>query len=102
MYSAKWKASGMKIFAVARETDGTKNDWLNFIHEHGLRDWTNVYYSKAADKARIDSGIPSYSQLYDVQTFPTLYLLDKDKRIVAKKLTWEQMDEVLQVKMKGQ
>jgi thiol-disulfide isomerase/thioredoxin len=102
MYSAKWKVSGMKIFAVARETDGTKNDWLNFIHEHGLRDWTNVYYSKAADKARIDSGIPSYSQLYDVQTFPTLYLLDKDKRIVAKKLTWEQMDEVLQVKMKGQ
>lgn len=43
----------------------------------------------------------SYSQLYDVQTFPTLYLLDKDKRIIAKKLTYQQLDEVLQLKMKG-
>jgi hypothetical protein len=38
-------------------------------------------------RARIDAGIPGYSQLYDVLTFPTLYLLDKEKRIVAKKLT---------------
>ena len=45
--------------------------------------------------------MPGYSQLYDVQTFPTLYLLDKDKRIIAKKLTYQQLDEVLQLKMKG-
>jgi hypothetical protein len=31
---------------------------------------------------------------------PILYLLDKDKRIVAKKLTYEQVDEVLVMKMK--
>ena len=29
-------------------------------------DWTHVYYSKADDKARIDTGIPGYSQIYDV------------------------------------
>jgi hypothetical protein len=28
-----------------------------------------------------------------------LYLLDKDKRIIAKKLTWQQMDDVLQMKI---
>ena len=39
-------------------------------------------------------------QLYDVQSFPTLYLLDKDKRIVAKKLSFEQIDEILQLKLK--
>jgi hypothetical protein len=26
-------------------------------------------------------------------------LLDKDKRIIAKKLTWQQMDDVLQMKI---
>jgi len=101
-YTAKWKAAGLKLFAVAKETDGGKKDWLAFINEQHLQSWTHVYYSKADDKSRIDAGIPGYSQLYDVQTFPTLYLLDKDKRIVAKKLTYQQIDEVLQLKLKGQ
>ena len=30
LYVAKWKAAGLKIFAVAKETDGNKADWLNF------------------------------------------------------------------------
>lgn len=101
-YQAKWKKTGLKIFAIAKETDGTKKDWLNFINEQKLQEWIHVYYSKADDKARIDAGIPGYSQLYDVLTFPTLYLLDKEKRIVAKKLTYQQTDDVLQLKMKGQ
>jgi thiol-disulfide isomerase/thioredoxin len=101
-YRAKWKAEGLTIYAVSKETDGTKKDWLNFINEQHLTDWIHVYYSKADDKARTDANIPSYSQLYDVQTFPTLYLLDKAKRIVAKKLTYQQIDEVLMLKMKGQ
>jgi thiol-disulfide isomerase/thioredoxin len=101
-YIAKWKAAGLKIYSVAKETDGTKKDWLDFIKSKNLQEWTNVYYSKADDKARIDSGIPGYSQLFDVQTFPTLYLLDKDKRIIAKKLSYDQLDEILQLKIKGQ
>jgi thiol-disulfide isomerase/thioredoxin len=94
-YNAKWKSMGLKFFGLARETDGKKTDWLNFIRDHHLNEWTHVYYSKQADEARTSAGVPSYSQLYDVQSFPTLYLLDKDKRIIAKKLTLEQIDEIL-------
>jgi hypothetical protein len=94
-YNARWKSMGLKFFGLARETDGKKSDWLNFIHSHHLNEWTHVYYSKEADDARTSAGIPGYSQLYDVQSFPTLYLLDKDKRIIAKKLTLEQIDEIL-------
>ncbi|MBL7724464.1 MAG: DUF5106 domain-containing protein [Chitinophagaceae bacterium] len=101
-YQAKWKADGLKLYAVAKETDGTKKDWLGFIADNKLQDWSHVYYSKEADKARTDNGIPGYSQLYDVQSFPTLYLLDKDKRIIAKKLTYQQLDEIIQLKKKGQ
>lgn len=99
-YNAKWKNMGLKFFGLARETDGKKTDWLNFIQEHHLNDWTQVYYSREADQARTSAGIPGYSQLYDVQVFPTLYLLDKDKRIIAKKLTLEQIDEILALKAK--
>ncbi|MEI9909526.1 MAG: DUF5106 domain-containing protein [Bacteroidota bacterium] len=102
MYRGKWKAIGVKMFAVAKETSGTKKDWLGFISEHHLQEWTNVYYSKEEEKARVDAGVPGYSQLYDVQTLPTVYLLDKEKRIVAKKLTWQQIDDILQLKIKKQ
>ncbi len=101
-YQAKWKTDGVKIYAVAKETEGTKTDWLRFIRDNKLGEWSHVYYSKEADKSRTDNGIPGYSQLYDVQSFPTLYLLDKDKRIIAKKLTYQQLDEIIQLKKKGQ
>ncbi len=101
-YLAKWKADGLKLFAVAKETEGTKADWLKFVKDNKITGWTHVYYSKEADKSRTDNGIPGYSQLYDVQSFPTLYLLDKDKRIIAKKLTYQQLDEIIRLKKKGQ
>jgi thiol-disulfide isomerase/thioredoxin len=100
MYAAKWKGLGLKIFALAKETDGTKSDWTGFIESNKLQDWVHVYYSKADEQARVNANLPGYSQLYDVQSFPTLYLLDKDKRIIAKKLTFEQIDEVLAQKIK--
>ena len=99
-YNATWKSLGMKMFGLARETDGKKSDWTNFIHDHKLAEWTHVYYSKEDDAARINAGIPSYAQLYDVQSFPTLYLLDKDKRIIAKKVTLEQVNEILAHRVK--
>jgi thiol-disulfide isomerase/thioredoxin len=101
-YQSRWKKLGLKLFGLAKESDGKKSDWLNFIHDHRLADWTHVYYSKQDDAARVNAGIPSYSQLYDVQSFPTLYLLDKDKRIIAKKVSLEQVDEILAYRLKNQ
>lgn len=102
IFRAKWKDLQVKIYAIGKETDGARTDWLNFINDHQLQDWVHVYYSKAANDARVNNQIPSYYQLYDVQSVPTLYLLDKDKRILAKKIPFEQIDEVLDYKMKGQ
>ncbi|MCW3118888.1 MAG: hypothetical protein JWM28_2970 [Chitinophagaceae bacterium] len=98
MYKSNWKALGLKIYAIGRETDGTRADWLNFIRQHHLQEWTHVFYSKTEEKERIAQNTPGYSQLYDIQSFPTLYLLDSEKRIVAKKLSYEQMNEVLKQK----
>jgi len=102
VYRSKWQKSGVGIFAVAKESDLGKSEWKKFISEHHLSDWVHVYYSKSEENARISAGIPGYMQLYDVLSVPTLYLLDKEKRIIAKKIPYEQMDEVLQFKLKGQ
>jgi hypothetical protein len=66
-----------------------------------LQNWIHVYETDEQKKAIEAEKRPSYKQLYDVIQTPTLYLLDKDKRIIAKKLTLEQLDEVLQAKIKN-
>ncbi len=95
LYHAKWKRMGVKVYALAKETEGKKADWYEFMQKAGMKDWVNVYYSREAEKARVAANIPSYSQLYDVQSFPTLYLLDSEKRIIAKKINEKQLDEIL-------
>lgn len=102
IYRAKWNTLNVKIYAIAKETEGTKKDWLSFINEQHLAGWEHVYYSKEANDARVKNNIPSYYQLYDVQVVPTLYLLDKNKSILAKKIPFDQIDKVLDYKLKGQ
>ncbi|RYY63405.1 MAG: DUF5106 domain-containing protein, partial [Chitinophagaceae bacterium] len=95
MYTTKWRAQGVKIFAMAKETEGTRKDWTDFIVKKNLKGWTHVYYSKEAEKERVNNNIPSYSQLFDVQSFPTILLLDEEKRIKAKKISEKQADEII-------
>lgn len=101
MYNAKWKNEGVKMYGVLTETQD-KDLWIQFIKDHNMNEWTNVYETDAQKKMVSDAKKPSYKQLYDVVQTPTLYLLDKDKKIIAKKLTMEQMNDVLQMKIKNQ
>ncbi len=98
LYNAKWKKEGVKMYGVLTETkEFTK--WREFINKYNLQSWINVYQTGEQKKIDDDAKKPSYKQLYDVTQTPTLYLLDRDKRIIAKKLTWQQLDDVLQMKI---
>jgi len=98
LYKAKWKKEGIKIYGVLTESKEIPK-WKEFINKYNLQSWINVYQTEEQKKTDEDAKKPSYKQLYDVTQTPTLYLLDKDKRIIAKKLTWQQMDDVLQMKI---
>jgi len=97
IYRASWQASKLKIYAVL--TEDQKPEWIKYINEHHIGDWTHVYQTKEMADAVTASQKPGFRQLYDVTSTPTLYLLDKDKRIIGKKLTWKQLNELLLVKM---
>jgi hypothetical protein len=97
IYEAKWKNEGVKVYAV--KTEGSRQEWLKFIADHHLKGWKHVYQLPAKQDAEIKEGRPGYKQLYDVYQTPMLYLLDKDKRIIAKKLTYLQIDEVINAKL---
>jgi hypothetical protein len=97
IFKAKWAKEGVKIYGVM--VDGGREAWLQFIKDHNLTDWTHVYETKEHQDATEKAGQPGYRQLYDVYETPILYLLDKDKRIIAKKLTYQQLDEVINLKL---
>lgn len=103
MYKAKWKNLGVKIYGVNVDEKLMK-EWQSFIDEKGLAKeaWVHVYQTKAAKEAEQKSGQPSYRQLYDAFVTPTIVLLDKDKRIIGKKLAIEQFDEIIQNKLRKQ
>ncbi len=99
LYQAVWKTKGVKV--VGMKTEGTMDQWLKFIHEHNLKDWIHVYQTQEMKDADYAAGRPGYRQLYDVYQTPMLYLLDRDKRIIAKKLNYQQLHELLQAKWQG-
>ena len=100
IYQAKWKAEGVKMFGVM--VDGGREAWLKFIKENNLKDWIHVYQTDTQRDEDAKANRPNYRQLYDVYQTPILYLLDKDKRIIAKKLNQVQVDEVITLKRKKQ
>ena len=98
IYQAKWKKEGVKLFGVMVE--GGKENWLKFIRDHNLSGWIHVYQTQAQHDAETASNKPGFRQMYDVYQTPMMYLLDKDKRIIAKKLSYQQFDQVIDLKLK--
>lgn len=110
LYRNRWKKLGVKVVGILTDTVRTdfakmplvKNNWMNYIKEHRLEDWIHLYQTPQMRDAEIKASTPGFRQLYDVYQTPTIYLLDEQKRIVAKKISPEQVDEFLQFKQNNQ
>lgn len=69
------KNKGVDIYAVL--TQNNKEKWMKAIQEYKIQEWTNVW----------DPGYTSnFRRLYDVTSTPIIYILDKNKKIIAKRL----------------
>jgi hypothetical protein len=100
IYRASWKSHNVKIFAVLTPDakQNVKPEWLSFINKHNIGDWYHAYKTKEMEDADYAAQRPGYRQLYDITLTPIIYLLDKEKRIVGKKLTLLQINELLETK----
>ena len=75
-------------------------EWKELLNDKKISsDWWHVYKTKETKEADLSNNIPSMSQLYDVTTTPTFYLLDENKQIIAKRLSLQQFDDVIKVKL---
>ena len=100
-YTNNWKQLGVQVIGVNTNIKELAS-WKQFITEQHLNArWLHAYQTEAALNAEVNAGKPTtIRQLYDVFKTPTFYLLDKDKKIIAKNLTIDQFHNFLQSQQK--
>lgn len=99
----EWHPKGLEIFAIGNDFE--PEPWIKFVNSKGYTDWINVSDNpaiNAQDSASvlIYSGVTTLKSLnfrttFDVFATPKVFLLDKNKKIVAKQIGAEQLADIL-------
>ena len=74
----------VEVYAV-NTNEKDREEWLKYINEHKLN-WINVEDPEQKT---------AYKYLYDIYSTPVIYLLDKDKKIIAKRLGAEDLENFI-------
>ncbi len=83
---ARMKGKGVEVLSVhvINSIEG-KEKWVDFINEHQMYDWINCWSPYSNE----------FRKLYNLQSYPQLFILDKEKKIVAKRITPEQAESII-------
>lgn len=84
----EWKNKGVDVYAIAVDT--TPEEWKSFIGSNGMT-FTNVF----------DPTNRSIYKTYYVDNTPEIYILNKDREIIAKNLKVDQIPQVLAKDQQG-
>jgi len=80
----KFKDKGLAVYAIY--SMDKKEEWNEFLIKHNLYDWINVWD---------ETHISQFKILYDARKTPGVYILDENKKIIAKGMTVEQIGELM-------
>ncbi|MGV3600935.1 MAG: thioredoxin-like domain-containing protein [Dyadobacter fermentans] len=80
----KNKAKGIKVMAIS--TEHNVEEWKTFIKTYHMEELINGFDALN----QID-----FNRKYDVVTTPMIYILDKNKKIIARKMPVEQLEDFL-------
>jgi ABC-type multidrug transport system fused ATPase/permease subunit len=59
--------------------------WVDFVNEHGMYDWINCWSPYSNE----------FRTLYNLQAYPALFVFDREKKIVAKRVTPRQAEQII-------
>lgn len=89
----KFKQYGVRVYAVS--TENQHSEWLKYMKAHPeISEWTNVC------KTDIYYPWPIYKYNYNIIANPTVFILDKDKNIIARKINEENMMDFVEYRLK--
>ncbi|MFN4147328.1 MAG: thioredoxin-like domain-containing protein [Runella sp.] len=76
-FQAKFANKGVKVMTIA--IDGSEDEWRKFVKDLKLENLVNTYGLVASRQV-------VYRNDYDVFSTPTIYVIDKNKKIIARRL----------------
>jgi len=85
----KFKDKGLAVYAIYSMAN--KEEWSEFLIKHNLFDWINVWD---------ETHISQFKILYDARKTPAVYILDENKKIIAKGLSVEQIGDLMKIILK--
>lgn len=105
LYAEKLKGRNVEVFAVGKAIGDDFEKWKKFIKTNNLTfinvGMTDKLFKAAQEDAR--QFIPKYTTIqslnyqdtYDIFSTPRVFILDKDKKIVAKQLSISQLEDFI-------
>lgn len=77
---------GIKVIAISTLFgEEGKVEWVDFVNRHGLYDWLNAWNPYEYQ----------YKIQYDIRTTPQIFILNKEKKIIGKRIGPEQVPELI-------
>lgn len=83
----KYKSKGVQVFTVCTKINEQEKECWEYLDKMHMHAWIN-----GSDKMGGKSGV---NDLYYVRRTPKIFVLDKDKTIIAKGLEVEQLEELM-------
>ncbi len=85
-YEEQLKPKHVTVIAInTLSSEDGKEKWVDFVNSHQLYDWINAWYPYDY----------KYKETYDIRTTPQIFVLNKDKKIIAKKIGSEQVSDFI-------
>jgi peroxiredoxin len=78
-YIKNWASQQDNLSVVAISLDSSKLEWQNAVEKLGIENWTNL-----SDLKKWDGEVATE---YNVYATPTMFVIDKERKILAKPLT---------------
>lgn len=105
LYKQKFKDRNIEIFAVGKAVGEDFEKWKKFIRDNNMT-YINVGVTDALFKAATEDArqfVPKYTSLeslnyqttYDIFSTPRVFVLDKDKKIIAKSISISQLEDLM-------
>ncbi len=92
-FQDKYKDKGVSVMTIA--TEGNEEDWRKFIKEYKWEGMANGF-------GGVVSRTVEYKKDYDVFSTPTIYVIDKTHKIIARRLSVEDIEPFMKVYLRQQ
>ena len=87
IYKEKLEPEGIKVVAISTLFgEEGKIKWIDFVNKYQLYDWMNAWNTYDYQ----------YKVKYDIRSTPQIFVLDKNKKIIGKRIAAEQVYELIQ------